>query len=490
MLVTCRSNRFTFSPFRAFALLLCLLLCAQVAQADADRSLDAVCRVSAAGGQGGVGSGCVFHIAEGKVLVITAAHVVEGARQATCEFWYRGHQSAPLQAVVVGADPAADIAVVGLQAREFGGILPKVIPLALPQTVVRPGETLTSAGCSNGAWATAFEGHALGYSGTDLYFVPPPANGRSGSALCNAEGRIVGIVTARTEDRANGMAGIAASIQAAYASWGSAAERRRALTALRIKPAGRLVPVGHQAGGGRLEAGGTVTSGLAPRPSGLRPSVSSLCRPEGCQGGIADPYGVQPRWYLLPYRYREQFRNQPPQPLPAPAQPAQPWPTLPLPEGENHGETLSGADLGPVNQRLDRIAGLLEQLLAGMAAQTQWEAEQRAADSTEPPQVAPQVQDAVEEVQGQVEAIRQDVQAETSRLRQAAQALIDNREELLAAAGAVRDRLEQTRAQHPEVGLAGAARIAARDFAAEQLKTGTPGLTLGHLLAAALGLSC
>jgi len=304
---------------------------AQSLSAGLDQSLDATCRVRC--GDGSTGTGCVFAIADGQVWVLTAAHVVDSATQVTCEFWRAGHQSRPLAAVVAGRSAGYDVATVVLSEAQFEGLLPEVVPLAPPEFVVRPGQTLTSAGCARGAWATALKGHARGYSGTDLYFVPPPANGRSGSALMDAEGRyIVGVVRARTGDDSTG---IASSIQAVYAAFGTPQQRSSAYAALRIVPPGRLVPVA-----------GTSVDLLAQCPGGVCPGASD-----------------QSRWYLLPYRYRQQFRTQPaPSPSPSPAPDGGgAWPTLPPPL------TAPQIDVAPVVPDVTIDLSPLAQPLQGLA---------------------------------------------------------------------------------------------------------------------------
>lgn len=482
---------FTFSGSRAFVPLRVIAVAigvlgfwsvrSQLLDAALDEQLDATCRIAhpGPGGQTEMGTGCVFRIAGGRVLVLTCAHVVEGAAEVSCEFWHRGHQSRALRAAVIGTAPGADLAVVALDAQQFGGVLPRVLPLAAPDETVAPGETVQSAGCAGGAWATALKGHARGYAGMDLYFVPAPANGRSGSAICNHAGRIVGIVRARTADDSTG---IATAIQAAYAIWGSDAQQRTALAALNIRPAGRLVPVACESAERIAQSGGIVASSSAV---GWPLWASESCPADGCQGGICDPYGVQPRWYLLPYRYREQFRNQPapqPSPSPAPGAPGPTWPTLPAPPpSQSEIGSLDQADLQPVNQRLDRIVGLLEQLLAGMAAATPQQSAAPQAQSGDSAFGAPL--SAAARVEDQLQAARE----ETGRLRQAVEAVIANRDEIIQR---VQERLEKVRAeQGAEAGPAQLARAYARDFAAEQLSTGAAGLTAGSLLASALGLS-
>jgi hypothetical protein len=187
--------------------------------------IDATCRITAP--DGGRGTGCVFERSQGAVFVLTAAHVVGPANRVECEFWRNGHQSRPVAGEVIlrVQNDRTDAAVVALAETEFGGLLPPAIPLAARDYRVSPGQTLSSVGCANGAWSTGWKGHALGYAGEDLRFVPAPAMGRSGSALFDADGqRIVGVVRARTLDHGEG---VASSVQSLYGQLCRAAAERQ-----------------------------------------------------------------------------------------------------------------------------------------------------------------------------------------------------------------------------------------------------------------------
>jgi hypothetical protein len=210
------------------AVLLALTLlatCCNPVSAALTECIDATCRITAP--DGGRGTGCVFERSQGTVFVLTAAHVVGPADRVQCEFWRSGHQSQPLAGTVIlrVQDNRTDAAVVALADGQFGGRLPPAIPLASRDYLVAPGQTLCSVGCANGAWSTGWQGHALGYAGEDLRFVPAPAMGRSGSALFDADGqRIVGLVRARTLD--NGQ-GVASSVQSLYGQLCRAAAERQ-----------------------------------------------------------------------------------------------------------------------------------------------------------------------------------------------------------------------------------------------------------------------
>lgn len=187
--------------------------------------IDATCRITTP--DGSRGTGCVFEISQGQVYVLTAAHVVGKHAMVTCEFWRDGHQSSPLTGRVIARvdRPLTDAAIVAVDVAQFGGRLPAAIPIAPAGTVLKSGDTLTSVGCARGAWSSGWKGHVLEYQGTDLLFVPAPADGRSGSAIFDAAGeKIVGIIRARTLDNETG---IATGLQALYAEFRTAYGEQR-----------------------------------------------------------------------------------------------------------------------------------------------------------------------------------------------------------------------------------------------------------------------
>lgn len=207
-----------------FRVLLVILLLSPAPWASAWEAdlADSTCRVVADfGAKRGMGSGCCFAIDARLVRILTNAHVVTSdsgqlARRVTCEFWTSGHLSRRLVATVVGLrrDATVDAAVLTIPLAAFGGRPPKAIPLD-PTAVIRPGETLYSAGCPHGSWATAWKGHALRTTGGTVYFLPVPADGRSGSAIVRGTGddaRIVALLYARRLDEGEGVACTAAAL--------------------------------------------------------------------------------------------------------------------------------------------------------------------------------------------------------------------------------------------------------------------------------------
>ena len=181
--------------------------------------IDATCRITS--GEAGtkkrpLGTGCCYDLRDGYVCVITNSHVVGDQTEVECEFWQEGHQSKVMRGKVFAKrlTPEIDLALIRIDQSLFGGRLPTPIPFGPPSHVIRPNETILSIGCAGGAWPTLWRGHALGYIGSDLRFLPTPASGRSGSAIFNAKAtRIVGLLFART---ANNGEGIACSLQAIH----------------------------------------------------------------------------------------------------------------------------------------------------------------------------------------------------------------------------------------------------------------------------------
>jgi len=306
---------------------------AAICSAAIDDALAATCRIKAT--DGGVGTGTCYRIDGGRVLVLTCAHVAT-SQQLACEFWSNGHQSAPLSATLVLRDQAADTAVLVIDAAAFGGRLPRAIPLADRGTILSPGLTLASAGCANGAWSTAWQGHFLRYpNGSCFEFTPPPSNGRSGSAILNADGtRIVGLLNSRATDNS---AGLAVSLESIY----RALEQRTASMPIAKKASSApLVPVVY-------------------KPAILAPMVQvqcpgGQCGPGGCKGGGQQSRGGS----VLPWRNKVEIDIQGGR-----GGSGNPYPTLPAPQFEPMPQPIihqAPPDLSPVTAALNRIADRME----------------------------------------------------------------------------------------------------------------------------------
>ena len=278
-------------------MLLTTIAWCNAAEASLADCIDATCRISTA--DGSRGSGCAFENSQGRVFVLTAAHVVGRNRTVQCEFWRDGHRSVPLAGEVLATglsrtpSGSVDAAIIAVPISSFAGVLPGSVPIAPRGYRLSPGETVTSVGCAKGAWATGWKGHVLGYDGSSLCFTPPPADGRSGSALFDAEGeRIVGLIWGRNQREGKGHA---VTVENLY----------RALNFTRT-------------------GSGWVHSPLQPLGYTERAQCS--------------PYGCAPRSWILPYRnyqqqgeyYRNQLQNQRMEQLEKQAERENRiWPTLP-----------------------------------------------------------------------------------------------------------------------------------------------------------------
>lgn len=213
-------------------------------------SFDAVCRITYSDNAASksYGSGAVFCETTEALWILTNKHVVGDRKVVAVEFWCDGHLSLPLQGTVIWESFSSgrrDLAVVAVDGRAFAGTArPRPIPLA-PRNTPPPtvGQEIRTTGCALGAWSTSYAGHATRTHGSVIEFLPPPADGRSGSPLLSADGQqIIGVVTWRSDDER----GIAQSIAEVYSAFDGQAPAHHnvqlGMTAISTLSAG-LVPI-------------------------------------------------------------------------------------------------------------------------------------------------------------------------------------------------------------------------------------------------------
>lgn len=294
---------FSIRAVVATAVLL-LMAVSPLLAADLTRAIEATCRVTAGNS---IGTGCVFSHHAGYVYILTNEHVVGSAREVDCEFWQQGHLSRKIRGVVTSTTTEADAAVIAIPLDSFGGAVPPAVPLATRAMI--PGETVISVGCAKGAWATTFIGHIKSDDGEEIQFIPPPANGRSGSAIFSSDGScIVGLLRARNDTTHQGIASTVGRVV-------------------------RFLRIGVRRIAQRVASGG-CPGGVCPSPGG---------------GSDADRF-------MLPYRRQQQ---QPQQVYPTlPQQPQQIYPMPMAPIQRPQSDDLSG-----IEDRLDGLTASIDLLV-------------------------------------------------------------------------------------------------------------------------------
>ncbi len=164
--------------------------------------------------QGSKGSGVIVN-AQGRIL--TNAHVVNGADEIIVTL----HDGSELNAMIVGIDPKADLAVIQLK-----GKIPALKPLPFGDSnTLRLGEVVLAIGDPFGVGKSVTMGivsaKGRGNMGIEEYedFIQTDAAinpGNSGGALVNLKGELVGINTA-IASKSGGYAGIGFAIPTSMA---------------------------------------------------------------------------------------------------------------------------------------------------------------------------------------------------------------------------------------------------------------------------------
>jgi hypothetical protein len=273
-----------------------------------------------------------------------------------------------------------DIAVVWVNASSLGAVTPPAIPLARPDAAV-DYRRIISVGCAEGGWATCWKGHAIGQdrsAGDVIYFAPAPADGRSGSAVFDWQGKsIVGLIAWRSPR-----------------GYGVAMTHREVWAAL----SGKGPVYGTGAMPGEHGAVQDVLAPIDPWAPGVWIQGAPLSEP--CQQPGYDVLEIRPFGGLLCPLPRPQ------RPQEAPSQPPQggAWPDLPKdlrPPGEADASGFATrSELQAAKRELQAAIDRLEKQLGEAGTQTRQEIDKVQSESQS--QAAKQDK-AIEQVSGAVQ---------------------------------------------------------------------------------------
>jgi len=172
------------------------------ADAALEDAIKASCKVITPMGQkSAVGSGvCIANTND--VWALTNAHVVNDGSTHYTEWYWEGHKSARVPAVVVWkkyqkAPSNVDLALLRIDAAWFGGRLPTAARLVPADYVAPKGTMLYTVGCPGGAAPTALRSQLAGYEKgrAGMMLIPKVEFGRSGSGVFDETGSwLLGIV--------------------------------------------------------------------------------------------------------------------------------------------------------------------------------------------------------------------------------------------------------------------------------------------------------
>ena len=145
---------------------------------------EAACMVST---PSGLGSGVCYKQDSSNFYFMTNAHVVGQYKDVKINFWRNGVKSIDVSGNVIWRkwqrDTDIDLAIIQVPKISFGAFPPRVIKIVKEDFKFRPNDYFATAGCPNGSWLLGLEGNIEKVEDHKIYFMPPPANGRSGSGL-------------------------------------------------------------------------------------------------------------------------------------------------------------------------------------------------------------------------------------------------------------------------------------------------------------------
>ena len=154
-----------------------------------------------------VGSGIIIGKNDDELLIVTNNHVIEGNKTLTVTFI----DNSSTEAVVKGADPNVDLAIISVKLKDLGEETSKEIKVAtlgkseevvVGEPVIAIGNALGYGQSVTSGIISALERELYGFD-THLLQTDAAINpGNSGGALLNIRGEVIGINTAKLADDA------------------------------------------------------------------------------------------------------------------------------------------------------------------------------------------------------------------------------------------------------------------------------------------------
>ena len=178
--------------FLSLILTICLISSAPAKPLYLYQIMESACRV---GVRGASGSGTTIFEDKDSYYVLTNAHVVGNATNATVEYFRpHGWKTNKISGTVVWKAyenrTDIDLAVIRINKTNVGKYKPRIIPVAPDGYVLKRGMYLLTAGSPGARWLSIREGTILENSGTRILFIPEPVGGQSGSGvIVNIKGK-------------------------------------------------------------------------------------------------------------------------------------------------------------------------------------------------------------------------------------------------------------------------------------------------------------
>ena len=397
---------------------------------------------------GAAGSGVVFHADSRFIWVLTNAHVTGRYGRVRVVPFQRGRQlpAVPGRVTLRVLRESLDAAVVRIPRSAWPGAV-RYIPLSL--AVPRPGEEIVTVGCPRADWPALWHGRVLRVAYPVFYFWPGRStqldlmSGRSGSAVCDAQGkRILGLFTWSVQGQAAGQC-IRYVVEQLWRNRhqvplpaGQSRQRlpEHLVSACAVRPAPCAVQEQtlagtqtlHPATGASTRAASRIAQAASPLPIPVGPLVpvrwEQYQKPDGT---LPRTYGERFTsaqdgcWPRLPWRPGRPPQPQPPTVPPAPS-PGESGPVLPEAPGTTGPADESMAQkLAQLETRLNSLETTLAELRKGYEdIRQQWPQVREILLSSD----IPQAKELVKRIEQLDQQLRQSVAEAEDAARRAAQA--------------------------------------------------------------------